>query len=112
MGVLTADCVPIILYDVKSQTIGCIHAGWKGAFSGIIENTIKKFKKINSKNKIFACIGPCIGKRSYEVDLKFFKKFVNKSKYSKKYFSKKSKKKKFFNLRKYVGDKLKRMNVK
>ncbi len=112
LGVLTADCVPIILYDVKSQTIGCIHAGWKGAFSGIIENTIKKFKKINSKNKIFACIGPCIGKKSYEVDLDFYKKFVIRSKKNSIYFTKKNNKKKFFNLRKYVGDKLKRMNVK
>ena len=93
---VTADCVPIILYDVKSQTIGCIHAGWKGAFSGIIENTIKKFKKINSKNKIFACIGPCIGKKSYEVDLDFYKKFVIRSKKNSIYFTKKNNKKKFF----------------
>ena len=41
LGVVTADCVPIILYDANSQTIGCIHAGWKGALCGIIENTIK-----------------------------------------------------------------------
>ena len=44
LGVVTADCVPIILFDKKNQIIGCIHAGWKGAFSGIIENTLKKFK--------------------------------------------------------------------
>ena len=41
LGVLTADCVPILLFDKKSKIIGCIHAGWKGALSGIIKNTIK-----------------------------------------------------------------------
>ena len=60
LGIVTADCVPIILYDIKNQIIGCIHAGWKGASSGIIENTVKKFKKISSKNKIFASVGPCL----------------------------------------------------
>ncbi len=112
LGVITADCVPIILYDSKNQFIGCIHAGWKGAFSGIIENTIKKFKKLNSKNKIFASIGPCIGPKSYEVDINFYKKFLLQSKKNKSYFVKKNNVKKLFNLRKYVNDKLLRLNVK
>ena len=112
LGIVTADCVPIILYDIKNQIIGCIHAGWKGASSGIIENTVKKFKKISSKNKIFASVGPCIGLKSYEVDLNFYKKFILKSKKNSVYFSKKNKKKKLFNLRKYVNDKLIKLNVK
>ncbi len=111
LGVVTADCVPVLLFDTKNKIIGCIHAGWKGAFSGIIKNTIIKFKKINSNNKIFACIGPCIGKKSYEVDSKFFNKFVSKSKKNKKYFSNKNSKKKLFNLRKFVKDKLLDLNV-
>ena len=77
LGVVTADCVPIILYDSKNKLIGCIHAGWKGAFSGIIENTIKKLKKLNAKNRILASIGPCIGQKSYEVDINFYKKIHN-----------------------------------
>ena len=112
LGVVTADCVPIILYDYKSETIGCIHAGWKGAFSGIIENTIKKFRKLNLKNKIFASIGPCIGKKSYEVDFDFYKKFILKSKKNKIYFSIKNDNKKLFDLRKYVNDKLLKLNIK
>ena len=111
LGVVTADCVPIILYDAKNQIIACIHAGWKGASSGIIENTVKKFKKFNSKNKIFASVGPCIGLKSYEVDLNFYKRFIAKSKNNTAYFLKKNKLKKFFNLRKYVNDKLVRLNV-
>jgi len=112
IGVLTADCVPIIVYDLRNKIIGCIHAGWKGAFLGVIENTIKKFKKLNSNNKIFASVGPCIGKKSYEVDILFYENFVSKSRSNKIYFKYKSKTKKLFNLRKYVTDKLLQLNVK
>jgi len=112
IGVVTADCVPIIVYDLKNKIVGCIHAGWKGAISGVIKNTIKKIKKLNSDNKIFASIGPCIGKNSYEVDLNFYKNFINMSKKNKKYFSYKNKNKKLFNLRKFVADKLLELNVK
>ncbi len=111
LGVLTADCVPIIIYDFKTNIVGCIHAGWKGAFSDIIHKTIKKIKKINSNNRIYASVGPCIGKKSYEVDNDFYKKFLIKSKNNKIYFSNKNKKKKLFNLRKFVTDKLLKLNV-
>tara|TARA_B100001057_G_scaffold499517_1_gene610506 strand:+ start:4504 stop:5277 length:774 start_codon:yes stop_codon:yes gene_type:complete len=113
LGVVTADCIPIILYDTQNEVIGCVHAGWKGASSGIIENTVKKFKNLNFKNKIYASIGPCIGHKSYEVDFDFYKKFKSKSKKNAVYFSNKKKtNKKLFNLRKYVSDKLIELNVK
>ena len=112
LGVLTADCVPIIIYDYKNQIVGCIHAGWKGAISGVIENTVNKIKKVSSGNQIFASIGPCIGKNSYEVDIDFFKRFKIKSKKNNKYFYYKNKNKKLFNLRKFVEDKLIKLKVK
>ena len=111
LGVVTADCVPILIYDKKNKIIGCIHAGWKGAISGIIKNTILKIKKLNFDNKIYATIGPCIGKESYEVDLDFFKNFVKKSKKNKKFFRIKNRNKKLFNLREYVAKKLTEQNV-
>jgi polyphenol oxidase len=111
LGVVTADCVPIIIYDSENKIVGCIHAGWKGAISGIIKNTVSKIKKLNSKNKIFASVGPCIGKKSYEVDFTFYNKFLSISKKNKKYFSYKNKKKKLFNLRKFVADKLSELKV-
>ena len=111
LGVVTADCVPIILYDAKNEIIGCIHAGWKGAFLGIIKNTISKIKKISSRNKFYACIGPCIGKKSYEVDKNFYKMFLAKSRNNKIYFSNKNKTKKLFNLRKFVTNKLIKANI-
>ena len=112
IGVLTADCVPIIIFDAKNKIIGCVHAGWKGAFSGIIENTINMLKRLNSNNKFYASVGPCIGKKSYEVDNLFYKKFVSKSRKHKIYFTHKSKTKKFFNLRKFVTEKLLKFNIK
>ena len=112
LGVLTADCVPILLFDKKSKIIGCIHAGWKGALSGIIKNTIKKIKIIGGSNRIFAAVGPCIGRRNYEVDKNFDKKFVMKSKKNKKYFKKKNNIKDLFDLRKFVTDKLLELKVK
>jgi polyphenol oxidase len=112
LGVVTADCVPVIIYDLKNEVIGCVHAGWKGAFNGIIKKTIYKIKKINPNNKIFASIGPCIGRKSYEVDLNFYKKFIFKSLKNKKYFSYKNENKKFFDLRKFVSNKLTELKVK
>ena len=111
LGVVTADCVPVIIYDIKNEIVGCIHAGWKGAFLGIIKNTVNKIKKLNSNYKIFASIGPCIGKKSYEVDLNFYKKFLKKSKKNKKYFFHKKTNKKLFNLRKFIADNLIELNV-
>ena len=111
LAVVTADCVPIIIYDLRNHVIGCIHAGWKGASLGIIEKTIKKIRQLNKNSYIFAAVGPCIGKKSYEVDFNFCNKFLKKSKTNKIYFSKKNKFKKLFNLRKYVSDKLVKQEV-
>ena len=111
LGVLTADCVPVILYDSRNKIIGCIHAGWKGAFKDIIKNTIHKIKKISSNSKIYASVGPCIGFKNYEVDIKFYKKFILKNTKNKLYFFHKSKSKKLFNLRGFVTDKLKQCKV-
>ena len=112
LGVLTADCVPILVYDKRNKIIGCIHAGWRGALSGIIKKTIIKIKRKNSRYDIFASVGPCISIKSYEVDLNFYKKFLAKAKKNKKYFKIKNKNKKIFNLREYVNDKLVELNVK
>lgn len=111
LGVVTADCVPILIFDKKNKVVGCIHAGWRGAFSEIIKKTISKIKR-NKNTEIYASIGPCIGKKSYEVSSAFYKKFILKSKKNKSYFSYKNKNRKLFNLRKFVYDKLKAHKVK
>ena len=112
LGVLTADCVPILLYDKPNQIIGCIHAGWKGAYKDIIKKTVVKIKSVSSKkNDIYAAVGPCIGKSNYEVDFKFKIKFLKKFKISSICFYKKNEKF-LFDLRKFVNLKLRESGVK
>ena len=107
LGVLTADCVPIILYDEVSNTVGCIHAGWKGSLNDIIKNTIHTINHEKNSSKIFACVGPCIGKKNYEVGKDLFNKFYKKSKKNVKFFSQIENEKYLFDLRAYVNQKLK-----
>ena len=67
LSVLTADCIPILIYEKEKKIIGCIHAGWKGAFNGIIENTLKKVKEMGgSEENLIASLGPCISQKNYE----------------------------------------------
>ncbi len=81
IAVLTADCVPLLLYDNKKQMIGAIHAGWKGAYKGIVKNVINFMIKKGCKRKnITVAIGPSIGRNSYNVGENFKKKFVRKYK--------------------------------
>ena len=112
LGVLTADCVPIILYDEENEIIGCIHAGWRGCITGIIENTMDKLRSINKNNNVLACVGPCIGNQSYEVDIDFYENFINQSKKNVLFFKNKSEKKYLFDIRFFVNNKLKEIGVK
>ena len=87
LGILTADCAPVFIYDKKLKIIGAAHAGWKGAYKGIIKNLINSIKKEGSKtNNIIAVIGPCISKKNYEVKNDFVKKFLKKNKKNKIFF--------------------------
>tara|TARA_B100000674_G_scaffold167421_1_gene134838 strand:+ start:173 stop:931 length:759 start_codon:yes stop_codon:yes gene_type:complete len=102
IAVLTADCVPILVFDNQKKIIAAIHAGWKGAFKGIISNVIKFMVKKGSKPKsIIAVIGPAISVKNYEVQKDFYKKFIRKDKTSHKFF-KMNKEKLYFNLTSYV----------
>ena len=113
IGILTADCVPILLYDSKQKIIGCIHSGWKGALNGVIKNTIKKFQELNSKTEnLIAIVGPCIGKESYEVKIDFYNKFINKNPKHVKFFKKKNGEKYTFDLRGFVNNQISESNVK
>jgi YfiH family protein len=102
IAVLTADCVPILIYDNKKRIVAAIHAGWKGAFKGIIDKVIKfMVKKGCSLKNITAVIGPSISVKNYEVKDDFMKKFIKKDKKSLKYF-KIENNKLYFDLSQYV----------
>ena len=112
IAILTADCAPILIYDEKEKMIAAIHAGWKGAFKGIIKRTINfMIKKGCSTKNITAAIGPCISVKNYEVKKDFIKKLIKKDRQNKKYF-KKIQNKDFFNLKKYVYSQLITLNIK
>ncbi|MEQ1704334.1 MAG: peptidoglycan editing factor PgeF, partial [Rickettsiales bacterium] len=77
LGVLTADCLPILFADGKNRVIAAAHSGWKGAMGGIIENTIEKMQQLGANMAdISATIGPAIAQKSYEVGAEFFERFV------------------------------------
>ncbi len=87
IAVLTADCAPVLLYDKKKNIIAAIHAGWRGAFKGIINNVISFMKKKGCKKEnIYAVVGPCIGRNSYNVKNDFKKKFLKKNQKNKIFF--------------------------
>lgn len=69
IGVSTADCVPIFLYDTDKQAIAIIHAGWRGTIARLVMKTILLMKDTYHSNQqdIFAAIGPCISQKNYEV---------------------------------------------
>ena len=87
IAVLTADCVPILLFDNNKKMIAAIHAGWKGAYKGIINKVINFMLKNGcKKNHITAAIGPCIKQNNYNVKNDFKKKFIKKNKKNKIFF--------------------------
>jgi YfiH family protein len=72
LGILTADCAPILLADGDGGVVGAAHAGWRGALTGVIEAVVTAMEGLGAKrNRIRAAIGPCIGARSYEVGAEF-----------------------------------------
>ena len=113
IGILTADCVPILLYDPKKRIIGCIHSGWKGALNGIIKNTFLKFIELKSNSKdLVAVVGPCIKKKNYEVKIDLYEKFVSQNNESKKFFEKIDNNKFIFDLRAFVNNEINNLNIK
>ena len=112
IGVLTADCVPILIYDKNRKIISAIHAGWKGIYKGIVRKVIKFLLKSGSESKnLIATIGPCISEKSYEIKKDFKTKFLKQSKKNEIFF-KKIKNKTYFGLNKYVYYQLKSLGLK
>ena len=112
LSVLTADCLPILIYEKRKEIIGCIHAGWKGAVNGIIENTLKKLEEMDGSIKqLVVSVGPCISQKNYEVKNDFYSEFIKKSKNNDSFFFKNEKKTFNFDLRGFVIKKFKDLDV-
>ena len=97
LGIITADCAPILLADSNIGVIGAAHAGWRGALGGIIESTVKLMCDYGAIIENINCaIGPCIGRESYEVGAEFMDKFIEHSNDNNKFFKPASISGKFF----------------
>lgn len=116
LGILTADCAPILLADVRSGVIGAAHAGWKGAIGGVLEATVEAMAELGAQPKrIVAAVGPCIAQDSYEVGPEFPAPFVAEDPMNGRHFradtNKDGEPRWRFDLAGYVSDKLERLGL-
>jgi YfiH family protein len=78
LGILTADCAPVLFADSHARVIGAAHAGWKGAIGGVLEATVAAMEALGAERaRISAAIGPCISQRNYEVGFDFRDRFLD-----------------------------------
>ncbi|MAS86751.1 MAG: hypothetical protein CMH30_02045 [Micavibrio sp.] len=114
LTILTADCAPVLFEGQKadgSTVIGAAHAGWGGAFKGVLDNTVAKMIEIGAEiETIKASIGPCIGQNSYEVGDEYYDRFLEQDKKNAIYFKKVDKW--HFDLPKYCQGRLSKAGVK
>ena len=88
LGILTADCAPILFADAKAGVVGAAHAGWRGAFEGVIDATVTAMAGLGAdRGNIVAAVGPCIGQGSYEVGPEFVARFLERDQAFARYFA-------------------------
>ena len=113
LGVLAADCAPILFADEKAGVIGCAHSGWKGAIGGVAEAVVALMEKLGaSRENIRAAVGPCISQRSYEVGPEFQERFVAQDAANARFFVASDREAHYrFDLPGYVSARLGRLNI-
>lgn len=88
LGILTADCAPVLFADPEARVIGAAHAGWKGAIGGVLEETVAAMARLGARpERIVAALGPCIGPASYEVSQPFVETFLTQSPANERFFA-------------------------
>jgi YfiH family protein len=88
LGILTADCSPVLFADASAGVVGAAHAGWKGAIGGVVESTIAEMEKLGAtRTNIAAAVGPTIARKSYEVDDAFLRRFAEADPENERFFS-------------------------
>ena len=87
LGILTADCAPVLLADAAAGVVGAAHAGWRGALAGVTDSVIAAMEGLGAeRERIAAAVGPCIGRDSYEVDEAFRARFLEHSADNERFF--------------------------
>jgi purine-nucleoside/S-methyl-5'-thioadenosine phosphorylase / adenosine deaminase len=113
IGVLTADCAPVLLCDREARVVGAAHAGWRGALSGIVEATVEAMTGLGAEpRRIVAVIGPAISQKAYEVGSDYVERFIAEEPESAPFFvTDEGSGEPHFDLPGYVGERLKRAGV-
>ncbi|MEO1471834.1 MAG: peptidoglycan editing factor PgeF, partial [Pseudomonadota bacterium] len=88
LGVLVADCAPVLMADAEAGVVGAAHAGWKGAFAGVLEATVDAMAALGADaGRIVAIVGPCISQRAYEVGPEFVERFLDEDPETARFFA-------------------------
>ena len=88
LGILTADCVPVLFADREAGVVGAAHAGWKGAIAGVTDATLDAMESLGARRaNIAVAIGPCIARASYEVDEAFVARFLSDDPANERFFA-------------------------
>lgn len=112
LGILTADCAPVLFADPSAGVVGAAHAGWKGAVAGVTDSTIAAMERLGaSRANIVAAIGPCIAQASYEVDGGFRDRVLAESVDNDRFFITGAPEKWQFDLEGYVAARLERAGI-
>jgi polyphenol oxidase len=88
LGILTADCAPVLFADREAGVVAAAHAGWKGAIGGVTDSTIARMERLGAhRDRIAAAVGPCIARASYEVDEAFLRRFLDADPENERFFA-------------------------
>lgn len=112
LGILTADCAPVLFADVEAKVIGAAHAGWRGALAGVTDATIAAMERLGAtRERIRAAVGPCIAQPSYEVDEGFRSRFLQADVSNARFFIEGANGKPHFDLPAYVAERVRAAGV-
>jgi len=113
LGVLAADCAPVLFADPEARVIGAAHGGWRGALAGIMEATVAAMTRLGARpEQIRAGIGPCIAQPSYEVGAEFHECFTTADPENRGFFRPAARSGHFlFDLPGYIADRLERLGL-
>ncbi len=112
LGVLAADCAPIVLCDPHNGVIAAIHAGWRGAVGGVIESAVDAMGQLGADpGKMVAGIGPCLSQTSFEVGPDLFDAVLKATPWAENLFDPGANDRQFFDLKRYCSGRLARLGV-
>lgn len=112
LGVLTADCGPVLFADAEAGVVGAAHAGWKGAVGGVLQETVRVMETLGAKRaNIIAAVGPCIGQESYEVGTEFPTPFIEQDAGNARFFAANACRKFQFDLAGYCKAQLEKLGL-